>query len=174
VATARSRTLPEHPLGLAGRGERPHFTLSYFTVQRLRRRASPSVHARDDVADDAGDEPGVKAAAAKEGAGPSRLLRRFKSVGIRTATDFEQAYAHASSRAALVARFGADAPRLELIAFALEDDEWMPQLRSWREFRRTYDTVYTAADLEQTGAPRRSSVAIAPRPTADDPQPPAA
>jgi hypothetical protein len=49
---------------------------------------------------------------------------------------------------------GSDGSRIQLIAFALEDDEWMPQLRSWREFRRTYDTIYTAAELEQVSAPR--------------------
>lgn len=114
------------------------------------------LHARDDVPDD-GTDAASNSRASKAGA-PSRTLSRLKSLGIRTATDFEQTFRNAASRAALLGRFGADAPRLELIAFALEDDEWMPQLRSWREFRRTYDTLYTAADLEQTpNAPRLPS-----------------
>lgn len=113
------------------------------------------LHARDDAWDESDANPTSSSSRAAASGGPSRLLSRLKSLGIRTATDFEQACRHATSRAALLERFGADAPRLELIAFALEDDEWMPQLRSWREFRRTYDTLYTAADLEQTGAPRR-------------------
>jgi len=132
------------------------------------------LHARDDAPDaSAADGPSGNTRASG-GSAPSRTLCQLKSVGIRTATDFEQAFRHTTSRAALLGRFGADAARLELIAFALEDDEWMPQLRSWREFRRTYDTLYTAADLEQTGAPRRRDAAIAPRPTPNDPRPPAA
>jgi hypothetical protein len=129
------------------------------------------LHARDDAPSDIVAKDG-SSPAAKDGAA-SLILRKLKSLGIRTATDFEQAFRHTTSRAALLGRFGADAPRLELIAFALEDDEWMPQLRSWREFRRTYDTLYTAADLEQTGAQRREA-SIAPRPTPNDRRPPAA
>jgi hypothetical protein len=129
------------------------------------------LHARDDAPSDTSAKDG-SSPAAKDGAA-SLILRKLKSLGIRTATDFEQAFRHTTSRAALLGRFGADAPRLELIAFALEDDEWMPQLRSWREFRRTYDTLYTAADLEQTGAQRRAA-SIAPRPTPNDLRPPAA
>jgi hypothetical protein len=85
----------------------------------------------------------------------AQTLRKLNALGIRTATDFEQVIRHAHARVALEKAFGDDALRLELIGFALEDDEWMPQLRSWREFRRTYDTVYSADQLEETGAPRR-------------------
>lgn len=132
------------------------------------------LHARDDAPDDSAASASDANSRASKGAGASRTLCRLKSVGIRTATDFEQAFRSPASRAALLGRFGADASRLELIAFALEDDEWMPQLRSWREFRRTYETIYTAADLEQTGAPRHRATSIAPRPTPNDPRLPTA
>ena len=42
---------------------------------------------------------------------------------------------------------------MRLVVFALSDDEWMPQLRSWREFRKTYESAYTLDDLMRTGAP---------------------
>jgi hypothetical protein len=130
------------------------------------------LHARDDAPSDTSPKDSTSPAA-KDGAA-SNTLRRLKSLGIRTATDFEQAFRHTATRAALLGRFGADAPRLELIAFALEDDEWMPQLRSWREFRRTYETLYTAADLEQTSASPCRDASIALRSTPNDPRPPAA
>jgi len=110
------------------------------------------LHARD----------AVEAASSAPDGGASRTLSKLKSLGVRTATDFEQTFRHHSARVALMQAFGDDAPRLRLIAFALEDDEWMPQLRSWREFRRTYETIYTAAELEKTGAVRTPGVSIPP------------
>lgn len=44
--------------------------------------------------------------------------------------------------------------RLQVILRAMHDDEWMPQLRSWRRFRHTYDRAYQlSAEEEMVHAP---------------------
>lgn len=87
----------------------------------------------------------------------SRTLERLKARGIRTATDLEQISFDADAYARLVADVG---ERIHLIVHALHDDEWMPQLRSWREFRKTYESIYRLEDLAQTCVPSRHPVSL--------------
>jgi hypothetical protein len=101
------------------------------------------LHARDEPAD-------VAAGAAATPPTQARLLQQLKARGIRTATDLEQASQDRQAYASLATDLG---ERIRLVVFALSDDEWMPQLRSWREFRKTYETVYTLDDLTRAGAP---------------------
>lgn len=87
--------------------------------------------------------------------GQSRALSRLKAHGIRTATDLEQVASDPAAREPLLALLEGEPHRIRLILNALHDDEWMPQLRSWREFRRTYENVYTLEDLARGSASSR-------------------
>jgi hypothetical protein len=107
------------------------------------------LHARDEPADNAAGVAATPAVRATQFA-QARLLQQLKARGIRTATDLEQASQDRQAYASLVTDLG---ERIRLVVFALSDDEWMPQLRSWREFRKTYETVYTLDDLTRPSAP---------------------
>ncbi|WP_437916201.1 hypothetical protein WME73_15485 [Sorangium sp. So ce302] len=89
------------------------------------------LHARDEA------EPARNA--------PSSILSRLKAHGIRTATDLELCMATQETRDAVI-RLSSES-RILLLLSALRDDEWMPQLRSWREFRKTYEYAYTVEQL---------------------------
>ena len=86
------------------------------------------LHARDESEDPKAEQP--------------KTLARLKAQGIRTATDLEATAANQKSSGALGQIFAAEPGRIELILSSLSDDEWMPQVRTWRAFRETYGTVY--------------------------------
>ena len=67
------------------------------------------------------------------------LLEKLRGYGIRTATDFDNAFDTATTDAQKKALYtivepkpGPGPPRLELVRASLEDEEWMANLRAWR------------------------------------------
>jgi hypothetical protein len=102
---------------------------------------------------------------------PTEVLELLRAYGIRTATDLEETVRAGSiapgpgvvpapepadktprwsrdSLLNLVGKSDSGVPRLAVILAAVEDDEWMPQLRSWRGFRRTYERAYDLHEFE--------------------------
>lgn len=82
--------------------------------------------------------------------GPAREagLDALRRMGIRTATDLEAAAAAANAAGlgdAFYDVLGSEGgiPRLRTIQVALADDEWMIQLRHWRNYRTIYDKLFS-------------------------------
>lgn len=95
------------------------------------------------------------------GAAPSRL-ERLRALGIRTATDLEDAL-RTSKRAgeggalrALLADKD-EVRRLELAAEVLRNDEWMPYLRHWRRWKPGSDRTCTLRDFDGRAGERSAS-----------------
>jgi hypothetical protein len=111
-----------------------------------------------------------------------RLLARH---GIRTATDLERTYALAAARSTeegerLLALL--DSPdlavhRLRVVLDAMGDDEWMINVRNWRDQSSVGEPVRSVAEFVERAAKGPASVAPAapspaPQETAPDPAPP--
>ncbi|HEX2023939.1 MAG TPA: hypothetical protein VHF00_04500 [Acidimicrobiales bacterium] len=106
-----------------------------------------------------------------------RLLARH---GIRTATDLERTYALAAARSVeegerLLALLDApDLPvhRLRVVLDALGDDEWMINVRNWRDQSAVGEPVRSVAELVEVAARGPvSAVATAPRVATADQSP---
>jgi hypothetical protein len=84
----------------------------------------------------------------RDGADREEGLDTLRRLGIRTATDLETA-GDAADAAGLGETFygvlGEEGgmPRLRTIRVALADDEWMIQLRHWRNYRMIYDRLFS-------------------------------
>ena len=86
---------------------------------------------------------------------PLSAMERLCQYGIRTATDLKEAYEAAKNRGeekellCLLGPPNAEVKRLQVILDALQDDEWMVNLRHWRDLNRDSGRVYTLRDLKR-------------------------
>lgn len=82
---------------------------------------------------------------------PEAALQTLRRVGVRTATDLVQVEEATPPelREALYGTLGREGtlPRLRMICLAIADDEWMAQLRHWRDTRTRCNRVMGLEDL---------------------------
>ncbi|HEU0300782.1 MAG TPA: hypothetical protein VFR37_15075, partial [Longimicrobium sp.] len=91
-------------------------------------------------------------AAAGEKEDPQASLNALRRIGVRTATDLLEARRalRGEERKAFDAMLGSeqDVPRLYMVYLAIRDDEWMAQLRHWRDTRSRCERVLGREDVE--------------------------
>ncbi|HET9955334.1 MAG TPA: hypothetical protein VFQ61_12555 [Polyangiaceae bacterium] len=108
---------------------------------------------------------------ASESESGGALLGRLKANGVRTASDLLAAAARDAEGLESIAT----PTRIRLIVAAIEDDEWMPQIRSWRGLNATYGLVCdlndVCTDVDRHGSTRLPHAQVTPTQRRPSPEP---